>query len=155
MPYNPRGAFTRLETIGYHSGVAFSKPRVLLMAPPGGSHNRRGKKRTSLLLVDVGGRAASCAFLPPRFHPAADLRFIRSADDARDYSSSVDVSYFATFGTYIIRRDDIGSSGTWRVRREARKTMCMWRTREKEDARVARGRADERRRGRQREGETG
>lgn len=24
MPYNPRGAFTRLETIGCRSGVAFS-----------------------------------------------------------------------------------------------------------------------------------
>lgn len=33
------------------------------------------------------------------------------------YSSSVEVSYFATFGTYIIRRDDIGS---WDVARATR-----------------------------------
>lgn len=85
--------------------------------------------------MDVG------VVLVARFSPAyplTDLRFIRSPDDARDYSSSVDVSYFATFGTYVIRRDDIGSSGTWRVRRETRKTIRMWRTRERKRTRVVR-----------------
>lgn len=31
MPYNPRGAFTRLETIGCRSGTAFSDSHVSSM----------------------------------------------------------------------------------------------------------------------------
>lgn len=85
--------------------LPFPSPVALMIRLAGKSHNHRGKKRT-----DSAPR--SCSF---RVFSLADSRFTRLA--CTRYSSSVEVSYFATFGTYIIRRDDIGS---WDVARATR-----------------------------------
>jgi len=144
MPYNPRGAFTRLETIGCRSGVAFSKPRVPLMTRQAGkSHNRRGKKRMSCSSVNIA--RARCTFFFPGWFT------IHSR-----YSSSVEVSYFATFGTYIIRRDDIGSWDVARATRSKKDDVYVENERERErelwEGERMNGEEAERKRERKREG---
>lgn len=126
MPYNPRGAFTRLETIGCRSGVAFSKSRVALMTRQAGkSHNRRGKKRTGLFLVNTS--CAHRAFFPRLIHDPLDRPTTLAI-----FIASVEVSYFATFGTYIIRRDDIGSWDVARATRSKKDDMYVENKRERE-----------------------
>lgn len=107
MPYNPCGAFTRLETIGCCSGIAFSDLLVPSMS------YQAGKRRNACVIIKRTGVSSwtSLAFAVIFF--VYDLRLggsigCRDACHVRR-SSSDEVSYFATFGTYIIRRDDIGS----------------------------------------------
>lgn len=106
MPYNPRGAFTRLETIGCRSGVAVSDPGVPSITRQ--TDKVRNQVATKSKRVSSSRISVRRDFSSSLIQQFADSIGPTMAPDIRRPSSD-EVSYFATFGTYIIRRNDIGS----------------------------------------------